>query len=267
MKKLYVLFEYEFDYIKRYVLLLAMISFFLQLFFISRGQGEAQDFVPYETMFIESGAMVVAVLTLILMCGICVRSFNNNFNESKSIYTLMALPQKRSKLLFSKILAWLVGFALIIANQVITGIVGYKMFAPVFNQYIYRERMIEAIITEPMTNGLLLSFVRSDFYRILMPLSLEGFLSSLIICLSIVFGMYYVLVLSKNNQVNHLVGFTVVLIHLIGIINVLRYRIQMPTEFGVAKYQNLYHYNLFFIVIIGFYIIRSVSLINKTTIT
>ncbi|TCT13115.1 hypothetical protein EDC18_10978 [Natranaerovirga pectinivora] len=258
MKKLYYLFEHEFNYIYKYVLLLCVFSTGLQLFFIGYSKRGRHNYVPFEELFMGSGAVMIAIISFAFMCYICILSFISNFNESKSIYTLMALPQDRKNIFIAKISAWLTGFLSLIATQVIIGILGYALFAPTFPERIYEGSRVVDVINLKASNGLFLSFVRSDFYRLVFPLSFQSLLSSFAILMSIVFAMYYILINTRG--VYKTQKFAVVIVQLIIIIIVLRYRIQLP-----MSYHNLYLSSTFLLLITGYYIWDSIRVLRKTT--
>ena len=256
MKKLIYLFEHEFNYIYKYVLLLCGFSLALQGFFLwyARKGINVYRYIPFEEMFIDSGAVMIALISFAGMCGICVLSFYSNFNESKSIYTLMTLPQDRRNMLIAKISAWFVGFTSLVSTQILIGILGYSLFAPTYLKEL-GPRTIEEV---RVNNGLFLSFVRSDFYRIVMPLSLEGFVSSFAILISIIFSIYYSLLCIKGMYKKEILAIVVV-IQLIIIVNVLRYRVQLPFE-----YRNLYISSGILLVITGFYIWNSIKILRNS---
>ncbi|WP_132253443.1 hypothetical protein [Natranaerovirga pectinivora] len=257
MKKFIYLFEHEFNYIFKYVLLLCGFSIALQGFFIwhARRGINVYTYIPFEEMFIGSGAVIIALISLAGMIGICILSFYSNFNESKSIYTLMALPQDRKNMFFAKILAWFVGFISLVASQLLIGILGYAIFAPTYLKELGPRNIVETRVN----NGLFLSFVRSDFYRIVMPLSFEGFLSTFAILISIIFAIYYSLLCIKGMYKREILAIVVV-IQLIVVINVLRYRVQLPFE-----YHNLYISSGILFVITGFYVWDSIKILRKCT--
>ncbi|TCK99718.1 hypothetical protein EDC19_0076 [Natranaerovirga hydrolytica] len=264
MRKFLYLWDHEFKHIGNDTLRIAMLSSVMQLFFLHRNQVDPRNFMPFEQMFAESGAIIIAMFSFVAMCGLCVMSFNYNFNQSKSIYTLMTLPQSRVHMIFSKIAAWFTGFVVLILNQILIGIIGFKLFEPILQRRTYNGIVPTGMVEEPITNGLFLFFTRSHFYRILMPLTLEGIVSSLAIITSIIFAIYYVLICQKSYGYK---GMFILIVQLTIIIYVLRYRTQFPDYYFDATYHNLYISSIILLGITGFYIRQIIYLIKKSTIT
>jgi len=71
---------------------------------------DAYNYIPYEEFFATSGSTIVFLLSFATICGLCIMTMISNYFGSKSIYTLMTLPQDRRYFYFSKLVSGLTNF-------------------------------------------------------------------------------------------------------------------------------------------------------------
>src|SRR5690606_18639266 len=87
-------------------------------------------------------------------CALCIWNIVYNYHGSKSIYTLLTLPQKRSYLYFSKLITFMMFFLVLLTAQLISAILGYALFAPKIRRVIEGSGLQGAVfIYEHARNG------------------------------------------------------------------------------------------------------------------
>ncbi|NLB43450.1 MAG: ABC transporter permease subunit, partial [Clostridiales bacterium] len=105
------------------VMVVILISFQQILLGISAGNN--YRYVPYEEFFNSSGAVIVFGLAFAACCALSIWSIVYNYHGSKSIYTLVTRPQKRSQLYLSKLITCLMFFLILMTTQLLSALLGY----------------------------------------------------------------------------------------------------------------------------------------------
>lgn len=125
----------------------------------------------FEGFYGEAGCITIFCISLLALLGLFIFHFYSHWWGSKSIYTLMTLPVKRSTVYVSMLSCYYLVLLFFLVTNLMAVLVSYGLY---YNQLIK--------VTDPryiFGNGLFLAFVRSDFLRILLPLTPEGFFSTL----------------------------------------------------------------------------------------
>ena len=144
---------------------------------------------------------------------------------------------------------------MLIAAQFISIFCGFLLFSTSIRSY--KE---DIIILEKPVNALFLAFLRSDFLRMLFPLSIESLFSTISIFVSIICGVYYVVF---SIQARKYIYIGLALINIILIIFVLTY--QRNALSGIWKDHNLFIYSVLFIVLAAFYVWQSIRWIKRSS--
>lgn len=258
MKKLYGLINFEFRYIFKIVLaisLLLIIGQNILLYLTARDYLTSHRYLPFENLISLSGAPIGFYICFTLVLATCVYSVLSNYVGSKSIYTLMTLPQNRSFIYISKLLAGVASVLMLIAAQFISVFCGYGLFSTSIESYkgsiIYLEKPV---------NALFLAFIKSDLLRMIFPLSMENLISTVSIFISIIIGVYYV---TYSIQARRYLHVGLVIINIILIIFVLSYRRNALN--GVWNDHNLFVYSALFLVFAAFYVWQSIRWIRRSS--
>ncbi|RUS42832.1 hypothetical protein [Cohnella sp. AR92] len=181
MKGFYRLLNLEFVSWIRFLAGLLVGSFSLSLLLLN----SASRFSPwtnqprYEDLFVSSGCTIVFFIAFVLLCLYFLKSVYAGYWGSKSVYSYLTLPVRRDALYWSKLLVFATGMLLLIAVQLLVFRLGYAL--------------VDSRYTSGfgMHNGWYLALIRSEFIRILLPLSLSRLLSTLSLLLAIAAGLYY----------------------------------------------------------------------------
>lgn len=258
MKKLYGLMNFEFRYIFKFIVAISLLLIVGQniLLYLAVRNYSPNEYIPFENLISASGVPFVFFACFALLIGICIYSVISNNIGSKSIYTLMTLPQGRIFIYISKILTGFISFLMLIAAQFLSIFSGYLLFSTSITEWVGGE----LIKNEEPVNALFLAFIRSDYLRILFPMSLESFISTLTVLISIICGLYYAIYSIQSRKFVYL---GLVLSNAILIIYVLIYRINVMNGWET---QNLFIYSTIFVVLSVFYVWKSIKWINKSSI-
>lgn len=161
----------------------------------------------FEQIFSSSGCTIAFAVCFAATCIICMTGIYGLYWKSKSIYTLLTLPVKREKIYLSGLIAVLICLMGFVASS-LTGIfLGYALFAPtltrIVNNQVYYYRM---------QNGLFLALIRSELFRLLIPLSSESFFSSLTILITTASTLYYGIICERSHRYFALLAAVLVII-------------------------------------------------------
>jgi hypothetical protein len=169
---------------------------------------------------------------------------------SKSIYTFLALPVKRESLYFSKLIVFATCMLLLIAAQLLSIRLGYSLYAAKVGSYGDGQFI--------MHNGWFLAIIRSEIFRILLPLSFSRILSSVSIFIVILTGFYYGALCERSRKYW---GFVAIVTAFWIVINVLSYR--MSEDINYNQPNNLFVSSVSLLVLSGLFIAHSISLIRR----
>lgn len=137
----------------------------------------------YEDLYIAAGCPILFLLLLALLCAFFLITFYRGYWGGKSIYTYLTLPVRRGSLYFSKLTVFATCLLLLLAAQLISIRLGYSVVEHKLRSYENGQLV--------MHNGMFLAFVRSDFFRLLLPLNLSRLLSTFSMFAVVVTGFYY----------------------------------------------------------------------------
>jgi len=251
MKKYYRLLNYELISIIKPFIAICLVTIISPLLLLNRAmQNYGNHHDRFENVYLKSGCIIAFAICFAALCGLCIKNIYGNYWGSKSIYTLMTLPVKKEIIYFSKLTAFFICFIGLIAAQLLSVFLGYAFFAPTL------LRTISGIVHYPrMHNGLFLAFIRSDFLRILLPLSIEGLISSLSVLITVVSSIYYAALCERSHRFG---GFILITAAIILIIYTLSQRIDMNG--------NLYLMSLVLLLFSIFFIWHSIRLIKRSAI-
>ncbi|MDF2986940.1 MAG: hypothetical protein K0R50_2450 [Eubacterium sp.] len=258
MRNLYKLINFEFRLVYKLVLLISLLLISGQnilLFIVTKDYSEGR-YIPFEKLVSISGIPVVFYLCFVLILAVCVYSVVSNYTSSKSIYTLMTIPDSRLSIFLSKVISGFIYFIMLIAAQLLSIFLGYLLFSTSFvitgsnGTFVY----------EKPVNGLFLAFVRSDFLRLLFPLSGESFISTVSIWVSILLGIFFVsfCILSRKY-----ITIIFPLVNILLVIFVINYRSITVVE---GRNQNLYLYSIILAALCVFYVYQSVKWIKNSAV-
>lgn len=257
MKNLYSLINFEFRTIYKLVLGISVLLIAGQnlLLYLAGRDYLSGKYIPFEKLISISGAPVLFYICCAMLTACCVYNAAANYIGSKSIYTLMTLPQSRSLIFIAKVTSAAVGMLMLAASQVISIFTGYFLFASPISSVENGQ-----LVLQKPVNGLFLAFVRSDFLRILFPLNLESLLSTVFISVSVLLAVFFVIFCVQSHRYMNM---GISLINIILVIYVLMYRINVMD--GWRK-QNLYLYSLVFAGLVVYYIRQSIKWMDRGSI-
>ncbi len=258
MKNLYKLFNFEGTLTLRAVLLVcfALIAGQNLLFYVSTRNYPPGRYIPFERLMDISGTAIVFVICLVLILSGCVYGVLSNYYGSKSIYTLMSIPGSRGSIFFSKLLWGLTGLLLLLAAQLLSIFIGYLLFSTSFAV----TRSSGLLSFEEPVNGLFLSFVRSDFLRILYPLGMGSFICTAVMYLALVTGVIYTVYCFLSKKYLYI---TASAIQAIVMVFILSQRLRGSYPMGGLR---LYIYCLLLLVFTIFYIWQCLGWTRRSTI-
>ncbi len=127
----------------------------------------------FETVMSRAGLEILfAVVYALYLIGVAF-STTIDMIGTKSIYTLLSIPDGRKWLYISKLFAALMWGVVILACVLLSVLMSYGIYASFYQQSYYFEFF--------MHNGLFLAFVRSQLLRLMLPMSLVTSLLSLLL--------------------------------------------------------------------------------------
>ena len=240
------------------VMVVILISFQQILLGISAGNN--YRYVPYEEFFNSSGAVIVFGLAFAACCALSIWSIVYNYHGSKSIYTLMTLPQKRSQLYLSKLITCLMFFLILMTTQLLSALLGYALFAPKIQRAV--EELYSTVQYDHAKNGLFLAFIRSTFFRLLFPFGLKSLISSISILFAFVAGLIYGVLCERSKKYYRLILVTAQVGYSIYLVN---YRITATDFF--QRHQSLTIHSVLMLLITAFFIWDSMKLVRSSAIS
>lgn len=195
MKKFYRLLNHEMSAMLPVLLLLcaALVLTTLQLLRSAvPGVDYKAVYQRYEDVFAASGSVKAAFLFFFVYTVFCVIRLYSSYWGSKSIYTLLTLPASRSGLYAAKLGAFVVGFLLLAASEVISVKLGYSLYA---------DRVANASDGRfVMHDGQFLAWIRSPYFRLLLPESAGGWLASFGVVALWATGLLYVYACERGKR-------------------------------------------------------------------
>nr|WP_150960325.1 hypothetical protein [Aneurinibacillus sp. XH2] len=253
MKGFYRLLNYEFSTMLRAVLLLCLGTLISPLLFLNTAIRDLSIYSVherFEDLYVSSGCVIVFLIYLATLFAFFVKSVYANYWGSKSIYTLLTLPVRREAVYFSKLLAFAIGLAILLAVQILSVWLGYGWVASKL-KHLNEGQFL-------MANGLFLAFIRSEFLRILLPMNISGLLSSASLWITVLTGIYYAVLCERSKRYW---GYVPVAVAIMVLIYVITHRLAPPTYYGV--HHDLYLPSVLLLALSGFFMWHSIRLIQK----
>jgi len=192
MQKLYKLVNHEVKGILKYILVLALAMLVLQnvILLIQLTRAFFSTSERFEDILAMCGFPLIFVIAFFTVTGICIMSVYSNYTGSKSIYTLLTLPQRREFIYIAKFISFLTCYLVIWAAQIISVFIGYFL---VYNTYLSGR-------IKPMTNGLFLAFIRSGLLRFMVPLGLKSIIVNAVTVMSFISTFYYGILCERSRK-------------------------------------------------------------------
>lgn len=156
------------------------------------GPNGSNAYVRYEDVFVSSGCVWAAFLFFAgYSAFVLIRLYAAHWG-SKSVYTLLTLPGGRGGLYASRLAAFVVGFLLLAAAEVASVKLGYSLYA---------DRVADASNGRlVMTDGQFLAWIRSPYFRLLVPESAGGWLASAGLVAAWATGLIYVYACERGRR-------------------------------------------------------------------
>ncbi len=244
--------------LKPLIALLVLLILFQQVLLSIAGKN-TYDYIPYEAFFAASGAEIVFYLAFAAACGLCIQSVLSNYHGGKSIYTLMTLPQDRSRVHFSKLLSGMAVFLLLICAQWISAILGYALSAPKIQKVVGKTGPYGTeFIWEHAKNGLFLAFIRSGFFRLLFPLDPESLISTVAVLTGFLCGLYYGILCERSGKHIRILPVAAQIGYIIYILN---YRLN--TQYSMMESRILSLHSVILFASAGFFLWDSIRLVRR----
>lgn len=254
MSKLYKLLNYEVSQHISKVLVICACTVVSPLILLNRAVDYTNYYKRIETIYESSGCIIAFAVFFAAICGICVQSFYSNYFGSKSIYTLTTIPMKREAVYFSKLISFFIYFLMLLAAQLISVFIAHGMIASQIAKWEGGKYL--------MNNSLFLAFIRSGFLRILLPLGLEGIISTVSIFAAIVCSIYYAMLCERSKRYW---GFLPIAAVIYILARVITYRLNQNESY--PKYINLNVFSLILICFCCFFIWHGIRLYKRGAIT
>lgn len=254
MKRFYRLLNYDFNIIFKFMCGISLILIIGQNLLLSSyvSNNSPSAYIPFDKLIDMSGVPFVFYFCMVMSAACCVYSVVANFIGSKSIYTLMSLPGMRKKVYFSKLTTGAAALLMLFAAQLISIFIGFMLFSTSITTYENGN-----VTSERPVNGLFLAFTRSEFLRVLFPISPESFISTAAIIISVLCGIYFVIFcIQSGKYINILITF----INIVTVIYIVNYRVN---ELRGLKHHNLYIFSSFFIAVSVYYIWQSITWVEQ----
>lgn len=257
MRILYKLINHEFRFIYKLVILIAVILILGQniLIYIAARDYPPGRYIPFEDLLKVSGAPVVFYICFVLILACYVYSVVSNYYGSKSIYTLMSIPGSRPLIYLSKVISGFIYLMMLASSQFISIFLGYLFFST-----SYTVSDTEGFLSfEKPVNGLFLAFVRSDFLRFLFPMSGESVVSTCIIAVSVMLGIFFASYCILAHRYFQL-GFPLINLFIVILVGNKR------NNALYGENQNLYIYSFILLALGIYYVYQSIRWLKKSAI-
>lgn len=253
MKAYYRLLQYEFSTWFRAIILLCIVAIIVPLYLLYSAVKDYNEYSVterFENIYASSGSILVFLVCLAAACVFFLKTIYASYWGSKSIYMYLSLPVRRESIYFSKLTVFVICLLLLFGAQLISIKLGYELVLSKIESY--GEGQFS------MANGLFLAFIRSDFFRMIMPFSFSGVLSSICILLTIVTSLYYGALCERSKRYWWL---TVIGAAVIIVLKVLSYR--MSESLHIVTPSHLYPSSIILLLISGFFMWHSIKLIKN----
>jgi hypothetical protein len=208
----------------------------------------------FETLYFTSGCKTALFVFMAVFCVYFLVKQYNGYWGSKSIYTYLTLPVKREAYYWSNLLSFMIGLLLLLAAHLLAIRWGYSAYVNHIGSYA-DGRFV-------MHNGLFLAFIRSSFLKMLLPVSISGWVASISILASLATGLYYAFLCERGRR-----HWFIILVVAAGWImrHIMNAQLEAPTlEWTITK---LYTYSIILLFLSGFFVWHGMRLVRKGVIT
>lgn len=257
MRNLYKLINHEFRFIYKLVIIISVILVLGQnlLIYISAGEYTSGRYIPFEDLLSESGVPVVFYICFVLILACCVYSVISDYYGSKSIYTLMSIPGSRPYIFLSKTISGFIYLIMLATSQIISIFLSYLLFSTSYT-VIEANGLISYV--RPV-NGLFLAFVRSDFLRLLFPMSSEGIASNCMIAVSVILAVFFTSYCILAHRYFYLIFPVLNLLFVISVVN-------KKNNALYSENQNLFLYSIILLAFSTYYVYQNIRWLRKSAI-
>lgn len=256
MKGLYRLINVEFGMWLKFLALLCASAIILPLLILNAAAKDYAFFTSharFEDLYSSSGCSLLFLGLLSLLCLYFLKSVYAGYWGSKSVYTYLSLPVARESFYFGKLIVFVTGCLLLFAAQLVSIRLGYSLVMNKAETYLEGRYV--------MNNGLFLAFARSEFFRVLLPMTFSRMLSSLGMLLVIVTGVYYGALCERSRTY---IGFVPIAVAGWMLYRTLAYRLNEPIHSATPT--SLYPSSLFFIAVSAFFVWHGVRIVKRGSI-
>ncbi|WP_239619117.1 ABC transporter permease [Cohnella mopanensis] len=253
MKGLYRLINIEFAKWLVFTAILCIAAIIMPLIVLPnklKNYNEHTVNARFEDLYISSGNVMWFVIFLALIFAFLLKTVYADYWGSKSIYNYLTLPVKREALYFSKLFVFATCLLMLLASQLISIRLGYALYADKVGSYGDGQFV--------MHNGFFLAMIRSEFFRLLLPLSFSRMLSTFGIFLVAATGFYYGALCERSRKYY---GFAPIVAAIWITINVIGYR--MSEEIHYSELKGLYVSSVSLLVLSGFFVWHSLRIIKR----
>ena len=142
--------------------------------------------LPYDALVQTTGIHIVFFIVLAVFLVVSVLHIHRDLYRSKGFYTIMTLPIPRRHVFFAYCTAGIVGVLLLWAAQVVLLLLWYPILTAACQNIIaFRssEFYQNAALSLYRANGLFLAAVKGPLFRLLLPMTVIDWLSSLLFAL------------------------------------------------------------------------------------
>jgi len=253
MKGLYRLINIEFAKWLVFITVLCVAAVILQLIALGGSLKNVNEFTVnarFEDLYMSSGCAIWFLVFLALACAYFLVTFYADYWGSKSVYTYLTLPVKREALYLSKLIVFATCMLLLLAAQFIGIRLGYALYENKVASY--GDGMFV------MHNGYFLAMIRSDFFRLLLPLNFSRILSTFGLFVAIVTGIYYAALCERSRK---FYGFAAVIAAAWIAISIVGYRMNEKLHYMEPK--SLYASSALLLVLSGFFIWHGLRIVRR----
>lgn len=155
-----------------------------------KGYNEYAVHHRFESLYISSGGAAIFGGCFLLLCLFFLIRFYAQYWGGKSAYTFLTLPVSRDAIYWSRLIVFLGSMLLLVAANWLGIKLSYSAYATHIGQYADGQYV--------MDNGYFLALIRSEFFRLIMPLTFSRILSSFAIMLTIAVCIYYIVLCERS---------------------------------------------------------------------
>ncbi|MBP1995748.1 ABC transporter permease [Paenibacillus eucommiae] len=253
MKGLYRLINIEFAKWLRLIMILCAATMITPLIMVQDQLKNYSEYTVnerYEDLYASSGSVILFLIFLVIVCAFFLKTVYADYWGGKSIYTYLTLPVKREAFYFSKLIVFAICLLMLLAAQLISIRIGYALAAAKYGSYGEGQFV--------MHNGFFLAMIRSEFFRLLLPLSLSRLLSSLAVFTTIATGFYYGALCERSRKY---FGFAAIVAALWIMIAVIGYR--MNEQIHYSDLSSLWMSSSALFALSGFFIWHSLHILRR----